>query len=766
MIFVRSTANIANPFVTTSFLSLLAALVLFLPLGFLTMGMNVAEGAIFCPMESPTRIGECKDYANRAACQTANGGSPCVTKDQADRAERGSSTDESSWWDIGGHLKDFANWLIGKVLAVFIAIAGGLLALVGIGFDKILDLTVVNFGSTFKLMEGGVNAAWAGFRDIANILMIAMFVFVAFAVILNSQTYGLKQFGVRILIVAVLINFSLFFTKAIVDVSNVTAAQFRKSIEVKSSDGNDAGISAAFMKHSGLSTAAYVDASERIKNIAKTDWGNAFLYTFTTVIFYSALLMVLLYGLILLVTRMVVLIVLMVTSAAAFTAYMVPKGQQWWDKWWDALIRNALFAPLFMMMLWATVNIVKNLGDQALSFENLAKDASSWTPVLNMMIIVGLLYASTKVSSELSTLGGNFAKKWSAKGFSTALRATGFGGALGLLGRAGRSTFGRTADMVANSDALKRTAAQGAFMQRMLARGALAASGATAKASFDFRDSKIAKNLEKATGGLALGKGVGSYDSYVDKEAKYLADAAGTGDLQAVDTSSTRGTPPEMIDQTNATKKTNEEGFQRLSEGIEELQGTLKSHGGSGESPDQTPRMQAAQVDIPTAGKEGDGSKAAQNEIKGEGQDIARLAEQAQEEGRQRQLDTIQVNNLTAGSLRADSVPSSEGGAKQPTEKELKDAAKKTYVENYRTRKGRFGEDGPGGRPMGFTPGGVGNTVRRLINPSARGTQYTRDRIAKKAGDLIGKTKETERLEKIEKQLGDTKKGVDKLGDN
>jgi len=161
------------------------------------------------------------------------------------------------------------------------------------------------------------------------------------------------------------------------------------------------------------------------------------------VIFYSALIMVLSYGLILLITRMVTLIILMITSSLAFASYLIPKyGDSLWNKWWGSLINNALFAPIFMLMLWATVKIIGGLtsgvSNKEGTLSNLAKgDGGAWNLIFGLMIIVGLLYASTKIGSELAIAGEKFAKKVGMKGFTTGLRAGCFGVALhgGLIAR-------------------------------------------------------------------------------------------------------------------------------------------------------------------------------------------------------------------------------------------------------------------------------------------------------------------------------------------
>lgn len=604
---------------------------------------------------------ECVTFSSEAQCQASVrsiGNGSCTEKDE-DRA----------FYDIAGHLEDFGDWLIAQFLAVFVSLAGGLLAVVGVGFDQAVKYTIVDFGTTYSVFEPGVNAAWAGFRDVANIIMIAMFIFVAFAVILNSETYGIKRFGVRILIVAVLINFSLFFTKAIIDVSNVTAIQFRQAIQVKDSSGNDAGIAAAFMQQAGLTESVYISASTEIEKIANNSWGRAFLYTFLTVIFFAALLVVLLYGLILLIARVVIFIILMLTSAAAFAAYMVPRGQKWWDKWWSELIRNALFAPVFMMMLWGVVKIMNGFGgDKKITFDQLvAKSSNAWEPAFAMMLVVGLLYGSTKVANELSIAGASFANKVSTKGFSSILRGT-LGTAFGLTGALGRRYVGAAARSRANDTRLRQQAVEGNFLQRMNARGQLAAARRLAATSFDFRDTKIAKNLEKTTGGLSAGKGVGSYDAYEKKELGYVADAAkaagedakaaaeavrdsaGEAPMSAGGSGDAEKMAAMLKESAEKNNQTNQQAI-NAAVGAQRQANTQTTLAEAGSTEDST------STDTASAASKGQQEK---NKLAGQDSAISSLASDIQERERQKQAETIAMLRQTIGGSSND-IPTARG---------------------------------------------------------------------------------------------------------
>src|SRR3989344_8901685 len=107
-----------------------------------------------------------------------------------------------------------------------VVLAGGL-------FELMLDYGIIKFGAMLKNIESGINDGWTALRDIANIIIIGLFVFIAVNIILGVKDFGDKKRVAHVLIVAVLINFSLLFTKVIIDASNFTAYQFYNSMAKK-----------------------------------------------------------------------------------------------------------------------------------------------------------------------------------------------------------------------------------------------------------------------------------------------------------------------------------------------------------------------------------------------------------------------------------------------------------------------------------------------------------------------------------------------------
>ena len=334
--------------------------------------------------------------------------------------------------ESGTALENLLTKVMTFLLGVLVSLFAGILTIVSIAFNFVVEATVTDFSSLFSGVEKGITAAWSGFRDVANIVMIAMFVFLSFSVMLNIQKYGLKQLGVRILIVAVLINFSLFFTKAFIDVTNITALQFYEQMQVM--NGGE-GISDTIMRHAGITNFLSDGAQSTLDEIANSKTGgvgSTLMYTLVIIIMFIALSLVLLYGIILLVTRTVVLLILMMLSSAAAAATIIPSAEKWWDTWLSNLVKNGLFAPAFFMMLWGILNIIQAMNSVSPNEATIAalvqKEGGAWEALLNVMIIIGLLYAATRVADSLSL---SAAKKFNMKAFSLGIRGLGGGLALG-----------------------------------------------------------------------------------------------------------------------------------------------------------------------------------------------------------------------------------------------------------------------------------------------------------------------------------------------
>lgn len=305
-------------------------------------------------------------------------------------------------------------WMAFFVGSKFVYIAG-------IFLNFAIDVSVVNMKALVD-RTGAINTAWKTFRDLANVFFIFILIYIAISTIVGAAGGNTWRMLRNVVLVALFINFSLFFTKVIIDASNIVAVQFYNSI-TKGSNSWDNGLSHVFMENSKLKT---------IFNVANDTRGTAFRKDTN---FLMIGLMSFLFGLILafvfiaigmlFVIRLVALFLVMIFSPLAFLGHTVPKLEPVWKKYWETLINQAIFAPLLIAILWVTASITNSdsffntlAASANLNGANLDLAAaiigegqqggsgSAIMVVVNFAILITLLIGGLVISKQFSFYGG------------------------------------------------------------------------------------------------------------------------------------------------------------------------------------------------------------------------------------------------------------------------------------------------------------------------------------------------------------------------
>ncbi len=492
-----------------------------------------AEANYFCPTNMAGRdASACFEFPDGAsyeqrlpaqtACQNQYGQGACTVVSDPAAAAAGQASNEQS---IQAASTGFTYGCTGVtaslciafydalywVISLPITLAGLYLYFAGTLFDHSIAFTITSFSANYNAyFAQGVDSVWASFRDVGNIVMIGVFVYIAFRVILNVESLQMKGFAARLIIVAVLINFSLFFAKVIIDISNITATQFLRGTTTSVVDefgNNPHSISATFADRAGMKGVFFESAADVVRSIGNKDNadmpnGSTLRYIILTTIFFLAVGSVLLYGAILLISRMIALILLMITSSLAWVSFMTPKLDKFWGMWWDKMFKYALFAPLYMLLIWATLKITETLGAvgggaqsaNSQSFVTLTTSGSIFTATIKVAFIVGLLYGATKIADELAIYGAKSAKSISMRAFGMGLSMTGGGYALAAGERLAQSIGKATAERASkvNESLYRRT------------------GGLVGSARLDAQLDKMKKkSAELSLASTALGKNIG-----------------------------------------------------------------------------------------------------------------------------------------------------------------------------------------------------------------------------------------------------------------
>ena len=446
-----------------------------LPTDYRPVDPSTLQSGRGCPSGQIPMVLATASASSVARCYDATTGEQDVTAPPA-RTKAGLADTPSSCNGTLSNLFNPACWLrvISALIASgFLAVGVFILTIAGMLFNIAIEYGIDKFSVLYGWVKDGVELGWTIFRDLANILIIGLFTFVAISTILGSSEYGYRKMVPRVLLVAILINFSLLFTKLIIDTSHFVASQFLDSMvaeqkkagtaSVTTPSSNSvaddatknratfeqrqtAGVAGAFMNRLGIPKLGDSYNAVRKAQEEHSSWVVGIGYGLLALVVSLLTAAVLFYGAYLLVARSVLLLILLLTSSLAFATYLVPKldgGGYGWKKWWDSLFKSAVFAPLFIILLWISLKIAEPLSREIGGKGSLGQIAmdpvGNIAALFNYLIVLGFLFASIKIASAVSS---------SIPFMDMAKRATNIVGGMPLLsgrlmGMLGRNTFGR-----------------------------------------------------------------------------------------------------------------------------------------------------------------------------------------------------------------------------------------------------------------------------------------------------------------------------------
>ncbi|OGD69583.1 hypothetical protein A3E89_00160 [Candidatus Campbellbacteria bacterium RIFCSPHIGHO2_12_FULL_35_10] len=232
-------------------------------------------------------------------------------------------------------------------------------------FDLILFFSV----SDETMNQAFVGDAWGRVLSIANILFILVLVVIAISIILDVGAFKSRELIAKVLFIALVINFSLFVSRTVIDAGNITALGFYDAInapeskidmtvygvKVKAVSG---GVASSFNPTNLINPESF---NSWRAGFADNDFGAfialAFIFLVGAAIsLYAAYIFFMVAFLF--VGRVAWLWILMIMSPLAFISWAVPKLGNYWSKWWSKLLSNAFCITVFMFILYIVLIII------------------------------------------------------------------------------------------------------------------------------------------------------------------------------------------------------------------------------------------------------------------------------------------------------------------------------------------------------------------------------------------------------------------------
>ncbi len=419
---------------------------------------------------------------------------------------------------------------------LFYVIPAFLLLIAAKFFNTLVALTVY---STLFTKSTFIPTAWAVVRDLSNLFFILILLYIAIQIILDMG-HDAKKMIVRVIIIALLINFSMFFTEVVIDTSNIVALIFynKLNVDTKNPDGSitprpydgagkdiSGGMVSAFNPTSGLTWQNFfkqartpmisdgnggVKPDTNSKILDDTPAGIILgLLLVTGAVMFFAIYAFFISG-IAFVGRLIELWVLIIFSPFAFMSSTIPLLDKveyiGWDSWFKRLLTVAFMAPIFMFFMYFIFLMIRsNIFGNLITNNGIAE--TLLLVIIPAMVILILLIKATDFAKKGSGVLGE-------KLLAGAKMVGGFalGAATGGAALLGTKTIGGYAQRIANNDELRAKAAAGD-------RGAqrkLAMANSLSKNSFDFRQTGLGKFAAKQSG-MDFSKGTGALGMGTEK---------------------------------------------------------------------------------------------------------------------------------------------------------------------------------------------------------------------------------------------------------
>ncbi len=307
------------------------------------------------------------------------------------------------------------NTCFGSIFQIFgntiLTICSWILWICGQIFEFTLKYSIINFKdfltpNSTTGMDGppylsSITTIWRTFRDLINITYIFILLYTAIGTILNLEGVNYEQTIKNVVISALFINFSMFITKALIDVSNIFTVKIYQ--QIVTTNGQETPISISVLNKLKLPT---VYASPKslnglglVDSIIVTVGGSIFMLLTGFILIAAGILFLI---------RGIVFIFLLMTSPIAFAPDELKAllKQDLKKKWWEKLKSNILFAPAYMFMMYIAMKVASEISGRSTgTFVDAFKNSGSVAVIINFVFIIILMAMALIVAVQFGAVG-------------------------------------------------------------------------------------------------------------------------------------------------------------------------------------------------------------------------------------------------------------------------------------------------------------------------------------------------------------------------
>ncbi len=320
------------------------------------------------------------------------------------------------WERVVNALMFIPSAMAGMVLAVILFLSGGLVEIFGWLLDWVTGPAFITL--CYTCLENPVIDAGFGItRSLVNLFLVLVLIYVAISIALRlTGEAESKKMLVRLILVALLVNFVPVFAGLIVDAGNIMMDYFLEGISE--------GISGILGQ--SLNTARHLSAQvldlrvglgERMSIITVAA---VHIFTNLTIAFVFFLYMGIFFF------RYIAIWILVILAPLAFVAWIAVPTRKIWSMWWNNFFQWTFVTVPMAFFLWLGMSTFAVLRDafiqQIVSGED-AEVTGALNDVLPFLVVVVFLILGFFVSLQITALGFKEAVKITKKGGAMAGKA-------------------------------------------------------------------------------------------------------------------------------------------------------------------------------------------------------------------------------------------------------------------------------------------------------------------------------------------------------
>lgn len=203
--------------------------------------------------------------------------------------------------------------------------------------------------------------AWSFFRNVANILFVIAMLFVIFSQItgFGIDNYGIKKILPKLIITAIIVNFSYIICGIVVDISNITGDALRgifENIAKNTTGAPDRATITSAVTETIASLLGFVAGTvalviPTITGVTAIAGGSFLAFIFPILAFIGSAALAGLFAMLMLGLRQALIIVMIAISPVAFVLYAIPNTNGLFKKWFTLFKTLLILYPVFCFMV-------------------------------------------------------------------------------------------------------------------------------------------------------------------------------------------------------------------------------------------------------------------------------------------------------------------------------------------------------------------------------------------------------------------------------